>query len=247
MEGRQQVFWKVENQIMTIRVDHPETKNGLDWAGIEQLADCYERMQQSAGVRVGIITGNDRYFYTGGRVDPAVPGESAKYADALTRFLKVSGALTKPMIAAVNGDCMKAGMGVLCQCDFAVAREGVVINFPEVRMGGVPMMVLVDTVDHIPRKRALEALLTSWDISAEDALRMGLVNRVVPKEAFWATVNEFAQAICRTDPALIEMTRKAYFEMAALGSRSERIAYADRALRADVLTAMAQRETEYNV
>ena len=247
MEQKQQVFWSVENQVMTIRVDNPATKNGLDWQGINQLSDCYERMMADPSIRVGVLTGNDRYFYTGGRVDPTAPGESGRYTDALTRFLRVSGALTTPMIAAVNGDCMKAGMGVLCQCDFAVAREGVRFSFPEVRMGGVPMMVLVDIVDRMPRKRALEALLTIWEFSAAEALQMGLVNRVVPEEAFWPTVDRFVRAVCDTDPVLINMTRRAYLEMAALPDRDARIDYADASLRGPVLTTMAHRPTEYNV
>ena len=151
------------------------------------------------------------------------------------------------MIAAVNGDCMKAGMGVLALCDFAVARKGVVFNFPEVRMGGVPMMVLVDIVDAMPRKRALEALLTSWDLSAEEALQMGLVNRVVAKEEFWPTVYRIADAMLATQPWLIDMTKQAYEEMVHLKTREERIAYADKMLRGDVLHNMATHETTYNV
>ena len=150
-------------------------------------------------------------------------------------------------IAAVNGDCMKAGMGVLALCDFAVARKGVVFNFPEVRMGGVPMMVLVDIVDAMPRKRALEALLTSWDLSAEEALQMGLVNRVVAKEEFWPTVYRFADAMLATQPWLIDMTKQAYEDMVHLKAREERIAHADKMLRGDVLHNMATHETTYNV
>ena len=195
----------------------------------------------------GIITGNEQYFYTGGRVDPNAPGEKDKYTDALTHFLKASGAVTKPMIAAVNGDRMKAGMGVLALCDFAVARKGVVFNFPEVRMGGVPMMVLVDIVDAMPRKRALEALLTSWNLSAEEALQMGLVNRVVAKEEFWPTVYRFADAMLATQPWLIDMTKQAYEDMVHLKTREERIAYADKMLRGDALHNMATHETTYNV
>lgn len=247
MQTRQQVFCEIKDHIMLIRVDNPETKNGLDWDGIEQLARSYEELQNNPDVRVGIITGNEQYFYTGDRVDPNAPGEKDEYTDALTHFLKASGAVTKPMIAAVNGDCMKAGMGVLALCDFAVARKGVVFNFPEVRMGGVPMMVLVDIVDAMPRKRALEALLTSWDLSAEEALQMGLVNRVVAKEEFWPTVYRFADAMLATQPWLIDMTKQAYEDMVHLKTREERIAHADKMLRGDVLHNMATHETTYNV
>lgn len=243
----QQVFCEVRDGVMTIRVDNPATKNGLDWDGIEQLADSYEQLQNDPAVRVGIITGNDRYFYTGGRVEPKAPGENDRYTDALTRFLKVSGQVTKPMIAAVSGDCMKAGMGVLAKCDYAVACEDARFSFPEVRMGGVPMMVLVDIVDAMPRKKALELLLTSWEFSAAEAMQMGLVNRVTTREAFWPEVQRFAQALLNTQPWLIDMTKQAYEDVAGLNSRDERIDYAEKMLRGSVLTNMAVHDTTYNV
>lgn len=137
--------------------------------------------------------------------------------------------------------------GTLALCDLAVAREGVKFSFPEVRMGGVPMMVLVDIVDAMPRKRALEALLTSWEFSAQEALQMGLVNRVVPAEAFWPTVQQFTEQLLNTPSWLIELTRQSYEEMKALPTREQRVAYADRMLRGEILTRMAQHETTYNV
>lgn len=66
MDQKQQVFRHLEDDILTITVDNPETKNGLDWAGIEQLADCYEEIDRNDAIRLGILTGNDRYFFTGG-------------------------------------------------------------------------------------------------------------------------------------------------------------------------------------
>lgn len=247
MKEKQQVSYRIEKGIMTITVDNPATKNGLDWAGLEQLAACYEEVDRNDTVRVGILTGNDRYFFTGGRVEPKNPGENDLYTDALAHYLKAAGAVRKPMIAAVNGDCMKAGMGTLALCDLAIAREGVKFSFPEVRMGGVPMMVLVDIVDAMPRKRALEALLTSWEFSAQEALQMGLVNRVVCAEDFWPTVYRFAEQLVNTPAWLIELTRQSYEEMKALSTREQRVAYADRMLRGEILTRMAQHKTIYNV
>lgn len=70
MQTRQQVFCEIKDHIMLIRVDNPETKNGLDWDGIEQLARSYEELQNNPDVRVGIITGNEQYFYTGAAWTP---------------------------------------------------------------------------------------------------------------------------------------------------------------------------------
>lgn len=247
MEEKKQVHCQVKDGVMIIRIDNPSTKNGLTWQGIEELADCYEKMQEDKSIRVAVVTGNDEYFYTGGRVDPTVPGEQERYANAIERFSALCAQNTTPMVAAVSGDCMKAGMGMLATCDFAVAREGVVFNYPEVRMGGVPMMVLVDTVDTMPRKRALEAYLTCWDISAQDAYMMGLVNRVVPREEFWPTVEKFVRVFLDTPPELVEMTRRAYDTMVKMTDKKARSEFAMEMLRKEVLTTMANSKTQYNV
>lgn len=247
MEGKKQVYSKVENGVMTITIDNPETKNGLTWEGIGQLADCFEILIRDETIRVAVITGNDKYFYTGGRVDPTVPGEKEKYADAIARYSSLASKNTKPLIAAISGDCLKAGMGMIASCDFAIAREGVKFGFPEIRMGGVPMMVMVETIDCMPKKRALEAYLTGWDFSAEDAYMMGLVNRVVPKEQFGETVEKFVRVFLDTPSPLIEMTRRAYETLAETPDPKEREKFAMEMLRSEVLTTMAKTETEYNV
>lgn len=242
-----QVYSCVRNQVMRITVDNPEMKNGLDWKGTKELTECYREALRNRDIRAVVITGNKEYFYTGGRVNPNAPGEQEKYADALAEFMEVSGQIKVPVVAAVNGHCMKLGMGLLASCDYAVARQGVRFCFPEVRMGGVPMMVLIDTVDAMPQKRALEGLLTSWEFSAEEALRMGLINRVVPDELFWDTVDEFTDKIIATPREIIEMTRTAYYKMKQIDSRADRIAYAKKALRDEVLPTMARIKQEYNV
>lgn len=242
-----QVRYEIKEHVMTITIDNPEMKNGLNWVGINELADCFELMKADKSIRVAIITGNDEYFYTGGRVNPTVPGEQEKYADAIKRYDTLMSQNTTPMVAAVSGHCLKAGMGMVANCDFAIARKGVEFGYPEVRMGGVPMMVLVDTVDTLPRKRALEALLTSWNFSAEEAYRMGIVNRVVPMEEFGATVDKYVRVFLDTPEIIVQMTRKAYNKMVTMADKKERAAFADKMLREEVLPAMASGKTEYNV
>lgn len=247
MEQERQVRSRIQNGVMTIIIDNPGMKNGLNWIGIEQLADCYEQMRDNPDIRVAVITGNEEYFYTGGRVDATVPGEQEKYADAIARVDRLMAENQTPMVAAVSGCCLKAGMGMLASCDFAVACEGVEFGYPEVRMGGVPMMVMVETLDCMPRKRALEAYLTSWNFSAQDAYQMGLINRVVPREKFQETVEQYVRVFLDTHPALIEMTRRAYHTMAAISDKKERVEFAMNMLRTEVLPTMEKIKTEYNV
>lgn len=177
------------------------------------MADCYAYTAEHPEIRAIVITGNDRYFYTGGRVDASVPGESQRYADAIERLTQLQDANKTPMIAAISGDCMKAGMGLAAKCDFAIAREGALFSFPEVRMGGAPMMVMAETIDALPRKKALEAYYSSWNYSAQEMLQAGFLNAVVPADQFDATVEKYLRILLDTPRALIELTRTAYDEM----------------------------------
>ena len=244
---KRQVTAKKEGGVLKIVIHNPETKNGLTWEGVEQLSDCFEAFMAEDQIRVAVITGNEKYFYTGGRVNPNNPGENEKYANAIARYSTVADRTTKPMIAAISGNCLKAGMGLIAKCDFAVAREGVEFGFPEIKMGGVPMMVMVETIGTMPKKKALEAFLSSWNFSAQEAYQMGLINRVVPEEKFWDTVDEFVHIFLDTPSELIEMTRRAYHSLEKMEDMADRREFAMEMLRTEVLTAMAKTETKYNV
>lgn len=242
-----QVYSVVDGPIMKIIIDNPEMKNGTNYIGTNQFADCLEELNANPNIKVGIITGNDEYFWTGGRVDPNNPGEQEKYSAGIARFEKVRSENKVPLIAAVNGDCLKAGMGMIADCDFAIARKGVIFGFPEVRMGGVPMMVMQNTIFTMPKKRALEAYLTSWNFSAEDAYMMGLVNKVVEKADFWPTVDKYARIFLDTPPIIVEMTRRAFSEMYKIKDDKVRAEFAMNMLRDEVLPAMTKVKTQYNI
>lgn len=246
MEERQ-VICEIKDKAMYITFHNPEIKNGLTWQGYEQLANCFQRVLDDRTISVVIYTGDDQYFFTGGRVDASVPGENEKYANALARYTDLLNRLDVFQIAAISGDCLKGGMSILARSDIAVAREGVEFGFPEVRMGGVPMLVMANTINLLPKKAALEAYCTSWNFSAQDAYRQGLINRVVPKEEFWPTVERYVEAITSVPRTLIDMTRKAYYSMVNISDQKERSAFAMRMLREEVLPAMKETEKEYNV
>ncbi len=244
---KKQVTSEVAGSVMKIIIDNPETKNGLTWEGVEQLSDSFERFMEDDKIRAAVITGNKQYFYTGGRVNPKNPGENEKYANAISRYSAVADRTTKPMIAAISGDCLKAGMGLIAKCDFAVAREGVQFGFPEIRMGGVPMVVMAETFGTMPKKKALEAFLSGRNFSAEEAYHMGLVNRVAAEDKFWETVDEFVRIFLDTPGELIEMTRRAYDSLEKIERMQDRRKFAMEMLRTEVLTTMAETEVTYNV
>lgn len=235
-----------DGAVIKIVIDNPELKNGLDWIAMEILCEAYEKAINDRNIKCVLICGNGKYWHTGGRVNAKDPEEQKKYSDNLKRMQELQDQLTVPIIAAVNGDCLKGGMGLLAEADLAVAREDVQFGFPELRMGGVPMVVMADTIS-MPKKRSLEAYYSSNYFSAEEALKMGLVNRVVSEEDFWPTVNEFVHMVIDKPRDLIEMTREAYYTMIEMPSRAERTAWALETLRNRVLKAMEKGKTEHNV
>lgn len=247
MSKKDQLSYTVENGVMTITIDNPEMKNGLNYIGINLFADAMEELNRDESIKVCVIRGSHGYFFTGGRVDPNNPGENDKYADAIDRYERSTRENQKPIIAAVNGNCLKAGLGVVCNADFAIALEGVEFGLPEIRMGGVPMMVMVQTMDYLPKKLAMEAYLTAWNFSAQRALEIGIVNRVVSEADFDATVQKFVDVFLNTHPELIRLTRKAYKELSKFDDFEERSAFGMNMLRNEVLPTMQKVKQEYNV
>ena len=242
-----QLTYTVENGVMTITIDNPEMKNGLNYIGINQFADAMETLKKDPAIKVAVIRGSHGYFFTGGRVDPNNPGENDIYADAIARYTKACNENDKPIIAAVNGHCLKAGLGTVTAADFAVALKGVEFGLPEIKMGGVPMMIMVETMDFLPKKLAMESYLTAWNFSAEEALRVGLVNRVVDESEFDATVQKFVDVYLNTPEELIYLTRKAYRELSKISSREERQSFGMKMLREECLPAMQRVKQQYNV
>lgn len=245
--NHQQASFTVNGAVMTVTIDNPETKNGLDWIGINQFADCYEYANAHPEIKVMVVTGNERYFYTGGRVDAKNPGEKEKYADAIERLTTLQDNCTTPLVAAVSGDCMKAGMGLLATSDFAVACDDVTFCFPETRMGGAPMMVMAETINCMSPKRGLEAYLTSWEYTAQQAYAMGYLNAVVPRGEFDATVQKYVDVLLNTPETIVRQVRSAYSRMAAVNTLKERRSIAMQMLREDVLVSMVNAKTSYNV
>ena len=240
------IFVTAEGEVVTIMIDKPETKNGTDWKAMVAMNEAYEKIAEDEELRVVVLKGNGEYFFTGGRVNPNDPEDSRMYAKTLSQ----TGNRKKcnlPVIAAVNGHCLKAGMGMLIGADMAVARDDVQFAFPELRMGGVPMLVMAGCMDYIPKKIALEAYYSSEPFDAQTAYRFGLVNAVTDAEHFDEVLDKYIHKIIDYPRALIQMTHDAYYAMEAMDTKAERMEYAKKTLAEKVLPQMAKEKQSYNV
>ena len=246
MSKEKQLTYEVKNGVMTIVFDNIEMKPGLNYIGINQLADAFEFLNREDSIKVAVVKGSNGYFFCGGRVDPNNPGENDLYADAIDRYTKSQNENKKPIIAAVNGNCFKAGLGMVVRADFAIAQKGIEFGLPEIKMGGVPMMIMVELMDYLPKKFALEAYLTGWNFSAEEAFRIGLVNKVVDESEFEETVQKYVDVYLNTPSELIRLTRKAYEELSKIDDPLSRQEFGMKMLREECLPVMKTVKQQYN-
>jgi enoyl-CoA hydratase len=212
------IRFEVEDAVATITLDAPDTRNALTPQMLCLLADAIQECAVNKTLRVAIITGSgDRAFCSGGdlaRTLPLMSGARAPEDEWDRRVLSdplvlaASGLrdfpLDKPVIAAVNGVCMAAGFEMLLGTDIRIACEHATFALPEVKRALIPFAgSLARLPRQIPFCMAMEMLLTGEPISAIDAQRNGLVNRVVPADRLLETARAVAQNIARNGPVAV--------------------------------------------
>ena len=240
------VIVTIQGPVVTVRVDRPDLKNGMDKDSFFAMEEALTHVSQDREAAVIVYTGTGDYFYTGGRVDANDPEDSRLYGIAQEKYYAAKALIHLPSIAAVNGHCQKGGMSWLFDCDMAVAKSWSTFGYPEVRMGGVPMLVMADSMC-LPKKVALEAYYSGKPISADTMYRLGYLNAVASDEEFEMTVDKLVHMVIDHPKTLIQMTHDCYYEMASILGAEERLAYAHRTLQEKVLPAMKNEKQEYNI
>lgn len=234
---------EIDDHVMTLRINRPHDKNKMDRHCADALAAAFRRADADPEIRVVVITGDRDYFSTGGRVDTrASKEEQDEYVRATAESQQAAEALTKPMVAVVEGDCTAGGHNLVIQSDIAIARRGVSFGFPEINRGGFPMFSMLNVMDTIPGKKLLHAMYTGEPYSAEEAERFGLLSMVVDDKDFWPTVNAVVGKLKSNPPDLMQVGRKAYYAMMPMNAE-ERKAYAKAAL-VDVLAIQSRYQKE---
>ncbi|WP_420639576.1 enoyl-CoA hydratase [Candidatus Poriferisocius sp.] len=216
------VEYLVDGAVATITLNRPEVANAQDTRLIDELDAAFDLAEADADVRVVVLAANGRHFSAGhdlkalvGDVEPdewrllrATPEgkfhhEKTMYFDRCLRIRD----FPKPTIAAVHGKCIAAGVMLACMCDLIVASDDASFQNPVLRMTGAAVEILIEPWEMPPRK-AKEFLLTAQTITAADAERLGMVNRVVPRDELAATAQEMAEAVALVPPATAAVVKR---------------------------------------
>ena len=186
--------------------------NAFGWSTWEQLGDVMSRLERDASIRVGILTGRGRAFVAGADIDlyvEAPPERFALFQQLVRRVTDQIVECAKPVIAAVNGYALGGGFELVLACDRVVASTEAKFGLPEGKLGLVPGG---GGTQRLPRAvgpaMAKDLLMTGRMIDAEEARRIGLVNRVVEKDSLLDAAYELAEEVQAVSPLAVRAAKR---------------------------------------
>jgi len=215
------IHFRSENGVAVVTIDRPEVANAIDRPTADALADAFRRFDADASLAVAVLTGANGTFCAGAdlkamrepgmeRVTRVAPDGDGPVGP--TRML-----LGKPVIAAVEGHAVAGGLELAAWCDLRVAAEDAVFGV-YCRRWGIPLMDggTIRLARLLGHSHALDLILTGRGVSGEEALRMGLANRLVPKGTSLEAAIQLATEIASRPQAALRSDRLSSYEQWAL-------------------------------
>ncbi|MGI8329390.1 enoyl-CoA hydratase [Actinomadura scrupuli] len=211
-----QILYEVDERVATITLNRPEAANAQTMALLDDLDAAWTRAAADEDVRVIVLRGNGRHFSSGHDLKGSGPApdkitlesiysiEARRYLEYTLRWRNIP----KPSIAAVQGKCIAGGLMLCWPCDLIVAAENAQFSDPVVHMGIGGVEYHGHTWELGPRK-AKEILFTGRAVTAEEAEKVGMVNRVVPLDELETVTTELARQIAQMDPFGLRQAKRA--------------------------------------
>lgn len=198
-----------------LTIDDPERRNPISNDVMRALLDGVRRAEADPVVRVVVLTGaGDRAFSAGGDLgggfvdDPlATHGEREALADLFRSMQRCP----KPIIARVNGHALAGGFGLAAACDIVVAVEHATFGTPEIAVGLWPMMITAVLQRLAPERAILDLMLTGRRIEAAEAMRLGVVSRVVAADRLDIVVDEIVDDLVAKSPSVLALGKTAFY------------------------------------
>ena len=233
--------------VATIALNQPETRNALSDELLGELIAALEAVRDDPAARCLVLTStHEKVFSSGGNLGGFAADVALVHKHfATARFpaaFRLLGELGKPSICAANGHVLAGALGLALACDLIVAKEGARFGTPEINVGLFPFMIMALIYRNVGRKKTTELMLLGEQISAEEAQRIGIVNRVLPAAEFQAGVTDWATRLAAKSPVLMKLGKDAMF-------RQQDMAYADAVdfLRSQLTVAFSTEDIQEGV
>jgi enoyl-CoA hydratase len=225
MEGTPHVLVEREGPIVTVTLNRPETRNAMDLEAFARMADAWHMIDSDPEVRVAILTGAGGHFSSGSdlkvmagaKTSPEWAQRFKDDPDLHWKSLLRSYRLKKPLIAAVEGTCIAGGTEILQATDIRIAGSTAKFGVSEARWGLFPLGgSTVRLRRQIPYCRAMDILLTGRHVSAEEALEIGLIGRIVPAGEALTEAKKVAAQVAENGPLAVQAIKRSVLETEGL-------------------------------
>ncbi|MCM3766208.1 enoyl-CoA hydratase/isomerase family protein [Neobacillus niacini] len=207
------LLFEVQNRIATITINRPEVMNAMDPETYKELSDAWIEVRNNPEIWAAVITGaGTRSFTAGADLKKTVTKRPEKWELFLTQkdqLLNRGLEVWKPIIAAVNGYCLGGGVTLLLATDIRVATPNATFGLSEVKRGLIPANGGTQrALRQLPYPVAMDLLMTGRTISAEEALRYGLINEIVPQENLMERALDYAKQIVENAPLAVRAVKE---------------------------------------
>ena len=207
---------EVKEHIGFITFNRPDQLNTFNTALAREFNQALEAFEDDPEVRVIVVAGEGKAFCAGIDVKELSGKQSLDYYNWVRQMEEMSLRIAEmgtPVIASVQDLAVANGIGVVASADLAVAAEGARFGATAVNVGLFCMGPAVALSRNLGRKKALELVLTGEMISGEEAFRIGLVNKVVPKDQLEAETLSLARKLAGKSPLAVQLGKKSFYQM----------------------------------
>jgi enoyl-CoA hydratase len=231
MTDYQFILTETRQRVGLVRFNRPKELNALNSVLMEELVTALEAFDRDPAIGCLVVTGSERAFAAGADIKEMAEATAVEMLqrDNIARWDRLR-RLTKPLIAAVSGFCLGGGCELALACDLVVASESARFGQPEINLGVMPGAGGTQRLTRaVGKALAMEMVLNARMLSAEEAARYGLVNRVVPVEVYLDEALALAQSIAARAPLAVRLAKEsvnnAFETYLADGLRAERRAF----------------------
>jgi cyclohexa-1,5-dienecarbonyl-CoA hydratase len=197
--------------VARLTLDRPPV-NVLNIAMLEELGDAITEASTDVAAKVLVLEGAGKAFCAGVDVSDHTADRVGAMIEAFSRAIAALRASPVPVIAAVHGAALGGGCELALACDIVLARDDAKLGQPEVRLGVFPPAAAALLPRLVGRQRALDLLLTGRTVLADEALRLGLVARVLPQDGFADAVHGYAASLAAHSRPVLALTKRAVVE-----------------------------------
>jgi enoyl-CoA hydratase len=206
------IIYERKEQVVWLSLNRPKVGNCINLELANELVDACRAINQDDEVRAVVLTGAGELFCSGCDLAElrAASADNLKKANTASLSSSAVASLNCPVIAAINGDALGAGLELALSCDIMVCSENARFGFPETSYGIIPGGGGTQRLPRIIGKgKATEMVITAAPIDAKEAYRVGLVNKVVPKQKLHEEAEEIAKKLISRAPIAVRYAKEA--------------------------------------